>query len=1173
MSDIQSYQGKALGTRLLSGQGSRRVPSRRYRRADGVESHYSPSPRRPAKIINVATTDATVNEIAVNAGAGSHPLGDLGQHGRTSKLPRFEITDKSPDHSLQRGSEELADLNPTLAGSSHHRGKFDLHDSDDVEGETSSAIVARILDQRNDEKLLYEPEVSNPVNDAMSEGPDNMDGVESASSSGRYKRSWPRPRHEPGIHRSGYIPPSIAERISAHDEPVNPTNMAVVARLGLSSSVIKPSSAAVAEVRAGRTSSPSILSKPAESLLFRPYVLQEAASYRHHQTLQRQPAMHSGDLPARPAPAALPHILMSGHNLSREPDHIARAARDIAMPAVARVRNSTTDRELAFRRDVVTQRPGGDILNTNNLQDRQLHPVAASYDGIISMHSYNTETPLEPSTLESIYEDASDDPISITPVEEKPAERGYQKMTASTFIESTRKAGEYLRGSPPPLGTSVVSSDLQSSTAIKLPEREPEIHQIRKHPADKSQAISSSEGVPTKVGTLEQPIVSKRGWPLYKRILPEKSASSSIYSQPESPSVMSDIRAAFIRREEDTHRYERLGYHNDDSKGTFEAISSRQYVEGADQKGTGQLTQSPLESTTIKWPTSQYTALFARRPSRRAGAMELTRNGSTQRARRRKVPSKSSQLERFSRRFRPGRSNSSLKNSVSAEELLTLKDALSEEYETNSTATDKQMSAISERKTRGPKNWFEGVLSFHKKGTDQSASRFTNRKNDIRLNKEVSMSGFIPYDKHASHSGSIRKRDTEDTERLIMMIENLEKRLDEALYPAHKAHNAAVAVDVPQQQITGRVEARSRRAPVQHTSRYIQQGGSEGDGGIEKSDLRSRFEKVSYGSDRNGAMRYGPPPVASSLRSNDVDNMSRRMPGALPFTSASPFHREGVSNSRSPEPERGIVGDFLSDNVTLNPPGDAGYSPEASSGVRTMPMDPDYYYPSGGRPQRKSAYKTTFSANVRKRVTVAPRARERELSKERILRFVKEHNTPPIQPRRSSRAMRVPRRDDSQGSDGLSTSRYSERALRVHTSMDGAHEADDEMESEIEYITPRRKRNRANIRRHRISYEEAHHMHFLHGETENSGQIFEWPPHIIQTRIRDDRGSSDSSDSSGTQRVYVTARSRQNRGAADLSPADERLVTVAAGFSVALIMLLLCVYISFGPDSKYSMSI
>ena len=740
MSEIPSYQGKALGTRLLSGQGSRRGPSRRYRRADGVESHYSPSPRRPAKIINVATTNATANEIAVNSGAGSHPLGDLGQHDRTSKLPRFETTDKSPDHSLQRESQELADLNPTLDGSSHQQGEFDLHDSKNVEGETSSVIVARNLGQRNDEKSLYRPEVPNPVDDAKSEGPDNMDGVESASSNKRYERSWPRPRHEPGNHRSGYIPPSIAERISAHDEPVNPTNMAVVARLGLSSSVIKPSSAAVAEVRAGRTSSPSILSKPAESLLFRPYILQEAASYRHHQTLRRQPVMHSGDLPARPAPAALPHILMSGHNLSREPDHIARAARDIAMPAVAHVRNSTTDHELAFRRDVVTQRPWGDILNTNNLQDSQLHPVAASYDGIISMHSYNTETPLEPSTLESIYEDASDEPISTTLVEGKPAERGYLKITASSFIESTRKAGEYLRGSPPPLEPSVVSSDPQSSTAIKPTEREPEIHQGQKHSGDKPQAISSSEGMSSKVGKLEQPIVSKRGWPPYKRILPEKSASSSIYSQPESPSMMSDIRAAFIRGEDDTHRYERLGYHNDDLKSNFEAISSIQYVEGADQKETGQLTRSPepkspLESTTIKRPISQYTALFARRPSRRAGAMEHTRNGSTQRARRRKVPSKSSQLERFSRRFRPGRSNSSLKNSVSAEELLTLKDALSDEYETNSTATDKQMSAISEKKARGPNNWFEGVLSFHKKGTDRSASLFTNRKSDVRLIK------------------------------------------------------------------------------------------------------------------------------------------------------------------------------------------------------------------------------------------------------------------------------------------------------------------------------------------------------------------------------------------------------------------------------------------------------
>jgi hypothetical protein len=168
--------------------------------------------------------------------------------------------------------------------------------------------------------------------------------------------------------------------------------------------------------------------------------------------------MHRGDLSARPAPAVLPHITMSGHSLSRGPDHIARVARDITMPAVAHVRNSTTDRELVFERDVVAPYPGGAMLNTNHLQDCQLHPVAASYDGIASMHSYNTETPVEPSTLESIYEDASDEPISTTPREEKPADKGYQKITASSFIESARKAGEYLRGSPRPLEPSVASS-------------------------------------------------------------------------------------------------------------------------------------------------------------------------------------------------------------------------------------------------------------------------------------------------------------------------------------------------------------------------------------------------------------------------------------------------------------------------------------------------------------------------------------------------------------------------------------------------------------------------------------------------------------------------------------------------------------------------------------------
>lgn len=1142
------------------------MPNRRYRRADGVESYYSSTSRRPAKTVNTEKTDAAADNIAVGDGTGSLPLADLSQHDQTFKLPGSEITDKSPDQSPQTEGEELGDPNAT----SHQHEEIDLLDSKNVEGETSSVTLAANLDQQNDDKLLYQPEVSNPVDEANSEGPDNMDGVESFSSGRRYEWSWPRSRHEFGNHRSGYIPPSIAERISTHDKPVSPTSMNVVARLGLTS-VIQPSSAPVAEVEAGRTPSASILSKLTEPSSLRPHVLSEAAPYHHRRSLRRQPPAHRADLPGRPAAAALPHVLISGHNLLQEPDHIMRAARDIAMPAAAHFRNSTMDRELAFRRDAVAPRSESDLLNTIHLQDDQIHPVGATYDGIISMHSYNTETPLEPSTLESIYEDASDEPPPTTPMEEKPVERSYQKMTTSSFIRSARNSGEYLRGNPPSFKPSVVSLDLPSSSTIKTTEREPEIRPSRKYPADKSQTISSSGGVATEVGTLKQLPISKRGWPPYKRILPVKYESSSIYSQSESPSVMSDIRASFIRGREDTHRYERLGYHHDDSKATFETIS-RQHVEGANQKGTGQLARpvepkSPSESTNIKRPTSQYAALFARRPSRRAGAVEHTRSSSTQRARRRKAPPKSSQLERFSRRFRPGRPHSSLKKSVSAEELLTLKEATSEEYETNSTATDKQKSTVSEKKIQGPKNWFEGVLSFHKKGTDRSTPLFSNRKSDARLKKEVTASGFIPYDKHASHSGSSRRRDSEETEMLIMMIEGLEKRLDEALYPAHKGHNVAVAVDTPQQQTTGRVEARTRHSPIRRTSHYIQQDGSEDDGGTGKGDLRSRFEKVSYGSDRNGAMRFTPP-VTSSLRSNDVDNMSRRMSGALPFTSAA---NKGVSDLVSSGPEQGS--DNLGDNATLAPPRDMGYSPESSNGARRKPIDPDYYYPFRDRPRRRSPYKKTFAVNMRKRTTVIPRARERELSKERILRYVKEHNHPPIQPRRSSRAMRVPSRDDSQASEVLPASQYSERALRVHTSMDGAHEADDEMESEIEYITPRRKRKKTNRRRRRISYEEAHHMYFLHGETENSGQIFEWPPHITQTRVRDDRGSNDSSDSSGTQRVYVTARTRQNRGAADISPADERLVTVAAGFSVALIMLLLCVYIAFGPESRYYMSI
>ncbi|KFY76965.1 hypothetical protein V499_03534 [Pseudogymnoascus sp. VKM F-103] len=1168
MSDTPSYQGKALGTRLLRGQGSRRLPTRRHRRVDGVESFYS---SRPAKIDNTATTEAAADNTAANGATDSHQVGDLSQHGRMIEPPKFEITDKFPGNSLQRKSEGIPDSNPSLTEHSHQREESDLHTSKDFEGETSSVIVVPNLDQQSDEKLSYQPEISKTVDDANSEGPNNMDGSEtttigtdSVSSSRQYERPWPRTRRETGSHRFGYISPSIAERISAHDGLVNPTNLNVLARLGLASSVTQPSSTPMAEVEAG-TSSLLILSEPAEPSPFSSYFSQEAAARRNRQTLRRKPPMHRGDLPARPAPAVLPPITMSGHSLSREPDHIARVARDIAMPAVAHVRNSTTDRESVFERDVVAPHAGGDILNTNHLQDRQLHLVAASYDGIASMHSYNTETPVEPSTLESIYEDASDEPVSTTPRKEKPAERGYQKITASSFVESARKAGEYLRGSSRPLEPSVVSSDLQSSTAIKSTGHGPEVRESRKQLADKSQASSSSEAVATKAGSLEQPNVSKRGLPPYRKSLPVKSASSSIYSQPESHSLMSDIRAAFIRGEDDTHRYERLAYHHEDSNGTFEAIPSKQYVEDADQKGTAQLAQPPdrkplLKPANIKQQTSQYTTILARRTPRRAGAKEHTKKGPQQRARRRKVPSKSSQLQRFSRRFRPGRSNSSSKNTVSAEELLTLKEATSEEYETNSTATDKQLPAISEKKTRGPKNWFEGILLFHKKGTDQSTSLFSNRKSDIRLNREVAMSGFIPYDKHASHSGSIRKRASEDTERLIIMIENLEKRLDEALYPAHKVHYAE---DVPQQQITGRVEARTRRAPIRHNSRHVHPDSSEGYGGTMTSDIGSRFEKVSHGSDTNGSMRNYPLPVASNLRSNNVDNMSMRMSGALPVTSAEPFPTGVATMVESPGSERGIISDLLNDKVALTSPGDAGS--EASSGVRKKPIDADYYTPSGVRLLRKSPYKTTFAVNMRKKTTVAPRSRERELSKERILKFVKEHNVPPIQPRRSSLIMRVPRHDDSQGFDELPASQYSARALRVHTSMDGAHEADDEMESEIEYITPRRKRNRAIVRRHRVSYEEAHHMHFLHGERENSGQIFEWPPHITPARVRDDQGSHDSTD---TQRVYVTARPRQYGGTGAISPADERLITLAAGFSVAFIYLMLCVYIVFGPDNS-----
>ncbi|OBU00811.1 hypothetical protein VE01_01279 [Pseudogymnoascus verrucosus] len=1177
MSDTPSYQGKALGTRLLRGQGSRRLPTRRHRGADGVESFYSSSPRRPAKIGNATTTEAAADNTAANDAANSHPVGDLSQHDRTIEPPNLEITDKSLGNSLSRKSEELADSNPSLAGHSHQREESDFHASKDVERETSSVIVARNLDQQSDEKFSYQPEVSNTVDDANSEGPNNLDGSETATigadsvpSRRQYERPWSRTRRETGSHRFGYISPSIVERISAHDEPVSPTNLNVLARLGLASSVTQPSSAPMAEVEAGRTSSLPILSEPAEPSPFSSYFSQEAAARRNRQTLRRKPPMHRGDLSARPAPAVLPHITMSGHSLSREPDHIARVARDITMPAVAHVRNSTTDRELVFERDVVAPYPGGAMLNTNHLQDCQLHPVATSYDGIASMHSYNTETPVEPSTLESIYEDASDEPISTTPREEKPADKGYQKITASSFIESARKAGEYLRGSPRPLEPSVASSDPQSSTAVKSTGRGPEVRRSRKQHADKSQASSLSEAVATKAGSLEQPNVSKRGWPPYRKSLPVKSASSSIYSQPESHSLMSDIRAAFIRGEDDTHRYERLGYRHEDSNSTFEAIPSKQYMEDADQKATAQLAQPPeskppLKPANIKQQTSQYTSIFARRSSRRAGAKERTKNGSQQRARRRKVPSKSSQLQRFSRRFRPGRSKNSSKNTVSAEELLALKEATSEEYETDSTATDKQLPAISEKTTRGPKNWFEGILLFHKKGTDQSTSLFSNRKSDVRLNREVAMSGFIPYDKHASHSGSIRKRASEDTERLIMMIENLEKRLDEALYPAHKVHYAE---DVPQQQITGRVEAHTRRAPIRHTSRYIHPDSSEGYGGTKASDIRSRFEKVSHGSDTNGAMRDYSLPVASNLRSNNVDNMSMRMSGALPVTSAVPFPTEVATMIASPEPERGIISGLLNDKVALTSAGDAGS--EASSGVPKKRIDADHYTPSGVRTLRKSPYKATFAANMRKRTTFVPRSRERELSKERILRFVKEHNVPPIQPRRSSLVMRVSRHNDSQGSDGFPASQYAARALRVHTSMDGAHEADDEMESEIEYITPRRKRNRAIVRRHRVSYEEAHHIHFLHGERENSGQIFEWPPHITPTRVRGDQGSHDSTD---TQRVYVTARPRQYGGAGDISPADERLITLAAGFSVAFIYLMLCVYIVFGPDNRYALSI
>ncbi|KFY33147.1 hypothetical protein V495_08388 [Pseudogymnoascus sp. VKM F-4514 (FW-929)] len=1184
MSDIPSYQEKALGTRILRSQGLRRVPSRRYRRADGVESGYSPTPHNPAEFDNTAITDASTDKIAANDGALSHPFGDLNQHGRTFKLPRLEITDKSPNHSPRRESEKLADLNPTLAGYSHQR-EIDLHDSKVIEGDTSLVISAPNLDQQIDEKFLYEPEVSNPVDGANSEGPDNadedktaVDAADPVSSTRRYKRSWPRPRYESGSQRSGYIPPSIAERISAQDEPVTPTNMKVLARLRLPSPLSQSSVASMAEVQAGRTSSPSIPSHAGERILdqptpLRPHVSPNPAVYGHRQASPRPPTMHEGDLPARPAPAALPNIPMSGHNLNLESDHIPLAARDSAIPAIAHVRNTTTDRESAFRHNLVAPRVGDDVINTSHLQERQPYPIAVSYDGLGAMHSYNTETPVEPSTLESIYEDASDELVSTTPREERTVERSYQKTSPSSFIESARKASEYLRRSPPALEPSVVSSGLQHSEATKSEGHEPKVHESRNLHTSKSHPISKSEGIATNVSTLEQQAVPKRGALPYRRSLPVISASSSIYSQSESPSTMSDIRAAFIRGKEDTHRYERLGYQHDDSTRT---VSPRQNVQGANQEGSGQLAQSPesksrLELTHSKRPISQYTALFARRPSRKSGAMEHTRSGSTEKARQRKVPPKSSQLERFSHRFRPGRSNNSLKNSISAEELLTLKEAASEEYETNSSATDKQMSTISQKKTRGPKNWFEGVLSFHKNGTDSSQSLFINRKSDFRLNKEVIRSGFIPYDKHTGHSGPIRKKDTEDTEMLIMMIENLERRLDEALYPAYKVPGAAV-VYVPQQQITGRVEARTRHSPIRRTSRYIQQDGSEENVGVEKNDLRSRFEKVSYGCDRNGAMRHEPLPAASSLRSNNVDNTSVSMSGALPYTDDEPLSGRGASRLESREPGRAGVSDLLSDNVTTNTPGNARNSAEVSGAVRMKSTDPAYYCPpSRSRPLRKSPNKTVFPAKARRRAVAIPRARQRELSKERILRFVKAYNFPPIQPRRSSRGIRSPPRDSSQTSDELPTSRHSERALRAHTSMDGAHEADDEMESETEYITPRRKRNRANTRRHRISYEEAHQMHFLHGERESSGQIFEWPPHVPQAAIRHDRGSSQSS--TGTQRIYVTARSRQNRGAADMSPADERLVTVAAGFSVAFIMLLLCMYIVFGPENRYSMAI
>ncbi|KFX89735.1 hypothetical protein O988_08527, partial [Pseudogymnoascus sp. VKM F-3808] len=1063
MSDIPSYQGKALGTRIIRSQGLRRVPSRRYRRADGVESGYSPTPHNPAEIDNTAITDVATGKISTNDGAGSHPFGDLNQHGRTFKLPRFEITDKSPSHSPRRESEELADLNPTLAGYSQQREEIDLHDSKVIEEDTSSVVSAPNLEQQIDEKFLYQSEVSNPVDAANSEDPDNadedkttIDAADPVSSSRRYERSWPRPHHESGSHRSGYIPPSIAERISAQDEPVTPTNMKVLARLRLPSPLGQSSVKSMAELQAGRTSSPSIPSQAGERILdqpapLHPHVSPNPAVYGYRQASPRPPTMHEGDLPARPAPAALPSIPMSSHSLHLESDHIPRAARDISIPAIAHVRNTFTGRELEFRRNFVAQRVGDDVTNTSHPQGRQPYPVAASYDGLGAMHSYNTETPVEPSTLESIYEDASDEPISTTP-KENTVERSHQKTSPSSFIESARKAGEYLRRSPPPLKPSVVSSDLQLSEAARSGGREPKVHENRNLHTSISQPISPSEGMATNVRSLEQPDVPKRGALPYRRSLPVISASSSIYSQSESFSTMSDIRAAFIRGKEDTHRYERLGYQHDDSTST---VSPRQNVEVANQKRSGQLAEPPesepksqLESTHSKRPTSQYTALFARRPSRKSGATEHTMSGSPQRDRRRNVPHKSLQLERFSRRFRPGRSNSSLKNSISAEELLTLKEVTSEEYETNSSATDKQMSAVSQKKTRGPKNWFEGVLSFHKNGTDSSQSLFTNRKSDFRLNKEVIRSGFIPYDKHTGRSGPIRKKDTEDTEMLIMMIENLERRLDEALYPAHKVPDAA-AVYMPQQQITGRVEARTRHSPIRRTSRYIQQDGSEENVGVEKNDLRSRFEKVSYGSDRNGAMRHETLLVASSLRSNNVDIMSMSMSGALPYTNDEPLSARGASRLESREPGRAGVSDLLSDNVTTNTPTNSRNSAEVSGAVRMNSTDPAYYYPpSRSRPLRKSPNKTAFPAKARRRAVAIPRARQRELSKETILRFVKAYNVPPIQPRRSSRGIRLPLRDSSQTSYELPTSRHSERALRVHTSMDGAHEADDEMESE-----------------------------------------------------------------------------------------------------------------------------